>query len=373
MTNTNRNSVWRSTAAGLLVLAGGASAFAQASGQELQGSFNEPLNAPTAGASQVVMMQSDGTGTYKVEIKDGKVSAEVDGKAVPASRVKHRGDKVQILGEDGKVLATFDVATTPRAVGRDWNFTRNRVITPEPPVAPEAAAPEQPKVMVGIRMNDADGEVVIENVIEGLPAEKAGLKSGDVLVTVDGKKIENSLSLRSILRDKQPGDRVSVLVRRDGEEKTLAVELQAFRADKMGQSSPIFQAAPGQNWTTNWQAMGDSGQRWSEDARKAIEDALAKMKESPNGKEFRDDAQKALEQALQSLKAVPGQAGNAWRGLIVTPDGDPNNQWRGDRNVFRLGNGADLEQRLDKLDKQLDRLSHRLDELAKRLEDKGGR
>lgn len=370
------------TIAGLMSLAG-APALAQ------QGGWSN---------SQTVMIQSEGDQSYRLEINDGKVTAQVNGKTVPQSRIKREDGKISILDEDGKVLTSFNVGalgtTRGEAAARRAERGQRRGFVPSPaqapraPEAPEAPQPpeppaavlEQPRVMVGIRMNEEDGQVVVDDVIDDLPADKAGIEAGDVLKTVDGKKIENSLSLRSIIRDKQPGDKIEVVVERDGEEKKVELELQAFNAERMGQNGLTMtipalpgQAGPAQDWTTQFRGMGESGGKWAEDARKALEEALQTIKDSPNGKDFRNDAMQALEKAMESLRQAEKDAGSRWRGMVFTPQpGAQGGQAApGARQFFRLGgNNDELESKMDKLDKQLEKMSKRLDELSKRLDDK---
>ena len=64
-------------------------------------------------------------------------------------------------------------------------------------------------------------------VSPGSPAEKAGMKGGDVVVRFDGKEIRNVYDYTYALGDKEPGDRVAVVVKRGGAEVTLDVVLGA--------------------------------------------------------------------------------------------------------------------------------------------------
>ena len=59
--------------------------------------------------------------------------------------------------------------------------------------------------------------VRITGVREESPAEKAGLKAGDVLVELGGKEISDLYAYTYALREHKPGDEVTVVVLRDGE------------------------------------------------------------------------------------------------------------------------------------------------------------
>ncbi|TDC87233.1 trypsin-like peptidase domain-containing protein [Actinomadura sp. 7K507] len=62
-------------------------------------------------------------------------------------------------------------------------------------------------------------------VTKGGPAEKAGLKPGDVITRVDDKPIEDATDLIAQIRSKAPGDQVSITYQRGGQESTVKVTL----------------------------------------------------------------------------------------------------------------------------------------------------
>ncbi|TDC46498.1 PDZ domain-containing protein [Actinomadura sp. KC345] len=62
-------------------------------------------------------------------------------------------------------------------------------------------------------------------VTKGGPAEKAGLKPGDVITRVDDKPIEDATDLIAQIRSRAPGDEVSITYQRGGQESTVKVTL----------------------------------------------------------------------------------------------------------------------------------------------------
>ena len=80
----------------------------------------------------------------------------------------------------------------------------------------------------GLWINQASDGFTVVDVMKNAPADQAGLKSGDMIVAVDGKPA-SSLKLyevRKQLRDEAPGTIVQLAVRRGGEQKNLAVTLR---------------------------------------------------------------------------------------------------------------------------------------------------
>ncbi|MEV4008786.1 trypsin-like peptidase domain-containing protein [Actinomadura sp. NPDC049753] len=62
-------------------------------------------------------------------------------------------------------------------------------------------------------------------VTKGGPADKAGLKPGDVITKVDDKPIEDATDLIAQIRSRAPGDRVTLTYQRGGKEATAQVTL----------------------------------------------------------------------------------------------------------------------------------------------------
>ncbi|MFD0901088.1 S1C family serine protease, partial [Actinomadura sediminis] len=59
------------------------------------------------------------------------------------------------------------------------------------------------------------------------PADKAGIKPGDVITKIDGRPIQDATDLIAQIRSRAPGDQVKVTYERDGRESTVTVTLGA--------------------------------------------------------------------------------------------------------------------------------------------------
>lgn len=72
---------------------------------------------------------------------------------------------------------------------------------------------------------------LVTDVVANSPAAKAGIRSGDVIVAVDGQKIKNSNDLQMAIMYRRPGERVTVTVVRDKKTMTLEVVLEERPAE----------------------------------------------------------------------------------------------------------------------------------------------
>jgi predicted metalloprotease with PDZ domain len=70
-----------------------------------------------------------------------------------------------------------------------------------------------------------DSGVLVGGVEDNSPAEKAGVRVGDVIVSVEGKDVDSSWELRSALKDKKDGDTTRIEVIRGKSRQTLVATL----------------------------------------------------------------------------------------------------------------------------------------------------
>ena len=80
---------------------------------------------------------------------------------------------------------------------------------------------------------------LIGSVMPDEPAAKGGMKDGDVVLEVNGKKVEDSAALLRSIATEAPGSKVRMLVWRDGEKKELTVELGERNLHKEGKPGKI--------------------------------------------------------------------------------------------------------------------------------------
>jgi membrane-associated protease RseP (regulator of RpoE activity) len=81
--------------------------------------------------------------------------------------------------------------------------------------------------------------VMISHVESGSPADKAGIKVGDILTVIDGKPVDNSWDVGARIRKYDEGERVALEVRRGGKAQNLTVAI-ALRERPEIDIAPMF-------------------------------------------------------------------------------------------------------------------------------------
>ncbi len=66
---------------------------------------------------------------------------------------------------------------------------------------------------------------IVNDVIDGSPAEEVGLEQGDIIVSLDGSKVRDSDDLIDMIEDHSPQDKVTLTIYREGKQKDLQVTL----------------------------------------------------------------------------------------------------------------------------------------------------
>lgn len=94
------------------------------------------------------------------------------------------------------------------------------------------------RALLGVRILDIDAGtareksisvykgVYVEEVNANSAASKGGIKAGDIILKINGNDVNSSSELQGIVATFHPGDRIDVIVLRDGDEKSLSVELR---------------------------------------------------------------------------------------------------------------------------------------------------
>jgi serine protease Do len=79
---------------------------------------------------------------------------------------------------------------------------------------------------------------LVSGVEKGGPAERAGLKVGDVILGVNGRTVEQSIDLPRMIGEGRPGADIKVEVWRDGKARDVGVKLGETPAEKVAEVTP---------------------------------------------------------------------------------------------------------------------------------------
>jgi Do/DeqQ family serine protease len=129
------------------------------------------------------------------------------GFAIPINLVKHVADQLMASGK----------------VQRAWIGIQLAELTPE--------------LAEGFGLSEQKG-ILVQDVLAGTPAEKAGLKRNDVIVEYDGQSVSDLPKFRLKVADTRIGARVPITVLRDGKRIPLTVTLTERPKDGQAQVVP---------------------------------------------------------------------------------------------------------------------------------------
>jgi len=111
------------------------------------------------------------------------------------------------------------------------------------------------RAYLGINISNLDGAlakelntditegVIVGNVIENSSADDAGIEEGDIITKIDDKEVKSVPELQEIIGGKRPGDKVQVVLNREGKVKIFDVSLKGETGTEeiiAGNNSELF-------------------------------------------------------------------------------------------------------------------------------------
>lgn len=79
--------------------------------------------------------------------------------------------------------------------------------------------------------------IYVDDVVEGGAAEIAGIKSGDVIIRIDNVNINGKAELMEVIGQKNPSDKATITINRDGKEFELPLTLQSEETKVIAESN----------------------------------------------------------------------------------------------------------------------------------------
>jgi hypothetical protein len=202
------------------------------------------------------MSSAENGHTYKSESRNGVITAEIDGTAVPADRIVREGTTVRIRDDKGETVYQTE-APASDVTTHTYSFksgsTGAAAVGLHGMLAPRAAQrssalqidAEPPTVMIGVQLLDPDSSLrghlglkeneatLISAVYEGLAAAHAGIEPYDIIVGVDGKSPAAPEAVRKALRATESGKSISLEIIHRGQKKTVTVTPEKFDPEKL--------------------------------------------------------------------------------------------------------------------------------------------
>ncbi|MBO0695821.1 MAG: PDZ domain-containing protein, partial [Verrucomicrobia bacterium] len=85
--------------------------------------------------------------------------------------------------------------------------------------------PLTPELAEAMKLKGQPAGALVGEVSPNTPSEKAGIKTGDLITAINGKKVSDARELRLMIGSMSPGTKVQMQVNREGQTKTFDVQL----------------------------------------------------------------------------------------------------------------------------------------------------
>jgi membrane-associated protease RseP (regulator of RpoE activity) len=199
-----------------------------------------------------------------------------------------------------------------------------RIVIPRPmPAMPEINIPSiQLQILsptIGVQVESVgrqlgeyfgikNGEgILVKSVEKSSPADKAGLKAGDIIVKADNEKVSDRSDLRRVIRNHRKGGKVALGIVRDRKEQTITVDLPE---PKTKDSSGIYLEMPDVDIVTG--EISDLIQEVQEigpETRRIVINELPQVREAVRAsvRQIQPEVEKTVRQTKQSLKRLKKQ------------------------------------------------------------------
>ncbi len=346
---------------------------------------------PGGETENIVAVQDDTT--IEIRVVDGKVTATVNGETIDPDRVRRSDEGWVIEGEDGEEI----VVRLPEASGRRVFMvgdddeqalmlgmgigTGGDDDGPTMIFSIDGDAPVRGVIGVSIGEPDEDeleelgidGAVRIEGVFDGSPAERAGMREGDLIVGIDDRKVRDMGDLREAMSGRKPGQEVRVRVLRNGKKKSFDIELAPAKAVISGEEQVIELASP----TIRVEVEGLLDMLKDSGAVHLDEEELAELGE--HLKELHvevapldGEVRRRIFAKLKGHDGAMGLGGVMVPRLRVAPHVGMIDLDDGETGIgvlqFRENSGhGEVQERLDGIEERLERLERKLDRLIRAM------
>ena len=190
------------------------------------------------GKSKVIIKRQKKDGTE--EIKDEDIKIIINGKETKISRDSLDKDMIIIEGEGG--TSFYNLA--PEGLFKSWGLSDSTFgkLNDAFKGFNGCCIFDGKKhgflgVTEGKEKTDANG-FIIGSIVKESPAEKAGLKEGDVITSIDDQKVNSFAELREEIRKHEPGKEVEIKYNRGGSASSMKITLSEAKEDFVFDRAP---------------------------------------------------------------------------------------------------------------------------------------
>jgi len=131
---------------------------------------------------------------------------------------------VEVAGKPVKNSDAFSTVMADQQPGKEIDLVIIREEKRQTIKVTPAAPMTLPRLGLRPTTDEEKGAVLVDSVSEGGPADKAGLKKGDLIVELAGKPVKSVETYMAVMATQKPGDELEVTILRDNKRQTVKVK-----------------------------------------------------------------------------------------------------------------------------------------------------
>jgi len=159
-------------------------------------------------------------------VKDSPTTLQTDCKVIGGDSggplFDMNGRLIAIHSRVGVETVVENMHVPMREYLKHWSDLENNQFVGD---GPFAHRPVKGSGFLGIKTEDSEKGIIVRKVGKGYVAEKAGVKVGDILLKINDTPTPNKAEMKTVLAELAAGDRVVLVVLRDGKPQTIKLKL----------------------------------------------------------------------------------------------------------------------------------------------------